>query len=145
MLSTLLTFLKYEEQLMGEMLNLASKQQDALIKFNTSQLEQVTQYQIEIAKNLRNAEEKRINLLMNNFGLSRKEAVNLKLSAIAEKFDTDEAAELIRMRNSLREQIDNLQSINLVNRVLANRAKNSVREILGFFTNGSNRVCNVRV
>ncbi|MGA2297536.1 MAG: flagellar export chaperone FlgN [FCB group bacterium] len=145
MLSTLLTFLKYEEQLLRELISLSEQQQNALIKFNTPQLEKVTSYQAEIQKNLRNAEDKRIMLLMTSFGITRMEATNLYLSSIIKKFPREEVTELEKIRMSMKDMVNKLHSQNTINRVLANRARKNVREILGFFTNGSNQVCNVTV
>jgi predicted nucleotide-binding protein (sugar kinase/HSP70/actin superfamily) len=145
MLSTLLTFLKYEEQLLRELMSLSEQQQNALIKFNTPQLEKVTSYQAEIQKNLKNAEDKRIQLLMTSFGITRMEATNLYLSSILKRFPKEEVTELEKIRMSMKDMVNKLHSQNTINRVLANRARRNVREILGFFTNGSNQVCNVTV
>jgi hypothetical protein len=145
MMTNLLTFLKYEKQLLKEMVVLAQKQQSALIKFNTNELDKITSYQSEVSKSLKLAEEKRIKLLITMFGISRSEATNLKLSNIIEKMNKEDVLEFESMKGEMNNLITNLQHFNTLNRVLANRAKNSVREILGILTNGTNNVCNVKV
>ncbi|MBI5325114.1 MAG: flagellar export chaperone FlgN [Ignavibacteriae bacterium] len=144
-MTNLLTYLKYEKQLLKEMVILAQKQQGALIKFNTNELDRITSYQFEVSKSLKQAEEKRIKMLMSMFGISRSEASNLKLSTIIEKMNKDDVLELESMKGELNSLISSLQQFNTLNRVLANRARNSVREILSILTNGTNNVCNVTV
>ncbi|TAL69243.1 MAG: hypothetical protein EPN82_08055 [Bacteroidetes bacterium] len=144
-MTNLLTYLKYEKQLLKEMVILAQKQQSALIKFNTNELDRITSYQFEVSKSLKLAEEKRIKMLMSMFGISRAEATNLKLSTIIEKMNKNDVLELESMKGEMNSLIGNLQHFNTLNRVLANRARNSVREILTILTNGTNNVCNVTV
>ncbi|OGU16965.1 MAG: hypothetical protein A2X61_10625 [Ignavibacteria bacterium GWB2_35_12] len=144
-MTNLLTYLKYEKQLLKEMIVLAQKQQSALIKFNTNELDRITSYQSEVSKSLKQAEEKRIKMLMSMFGVSRVEATNMRLSAIIEKMNKEDVLELETMKGELNSLIGNLQHFNTLNRVLANRARNSVREILTILTNGTNNVCNVKV
>jgi tRNA pseudouridine-54 N-methylase len=144
-MTNLLTYLKYEKQLLKEMILLAQKQQSALIKFNTNELDRITSYQSEVAKSLKQAEDKRIKMLMSMFGVSRVEATNMRLSAIIEKMNKEDVLELETMKGELNTLIGNLQHFNTLNRVLANRARNSVREILTILTNGTNNVCNVKV
>ena len=145
MISTLLTFLKYEEQLLRELVSLAEQQQNALIKFNTPQLDKVTSYQLEISRNLKIAEDKRIQLLMTSFGISRMEATNLYLSSIIKRFPKEEVSELENIRMTMKDLVSKLHNQNLINRVLANRARRNVGEMLGYITNGVNQVCNVTV
>jgi hypothetical protein len=145
MMTNLLTYLKYEKQLLKEMVILAQKQQSALIKFNANELDKITSYQFEVSKSLKNAEEKRIKMLMSMFGITRVEATNLKLSNVIERMNKDDMIELETMKNDMNKLISNLQQFNTLNRVLANRARNSVREILTILTNGTNSVCNVKI
>ncbi|MCL5990823.1 MAG: flagellar protein FlgN [Bacteroidetes bacterium] len=144
-MTNLLTYLKYEKQLLKEMIVLAQKQQSALIKFNTNELDRITSYQSEVSKSLKQAEEKRIKMLMAMFGVSRVEATNMRLSAIIEKMNKEDVLELETMKGEMNSLIGNLQHFNTLNRVLSNRARNSVREILTILTNGTNNVCNVKV
>ncbi len=145
MLNKLLTYLKYEEQLLEELNNLAEKQQFALVKFQMEELEKIVKYQEEVANNLKLAEEQRMNILMSYFRISRKEAMELSLTNIEVNFSIEERAELAKVKKRLRRLITDLADKNLANKVLTNRARNSIREIINVFTNGSNNVYSVRV
>jgi hypothetical protein len=145
MTSNLFNYLKHEQQLLIELVALAEKQQKALIKYDTSMLDEIASYQNVVVKSLRQAEEHRINLLMSWLGITRIEASSLKLSALDKYFKNEELKELKSIRTELKKLMTQLQSLNSLNRVLTNRAKNSVREMLSNFTNNNNFVCNVRV
>ena len=141
----LLALLKFEHQLLKEMVSLAEQQQNHLIKFSAIELEKISSYQSEISSNLRLAEEKRIKILMNDLKMSRNQAMNLTMSEIVRNFVSEDAAEYKTLQKELKYLVNKLQNFNVVNRVLANRARISVRELLGFFTNGTNQVCNVKI
>ncbi len=145
MTSNLFTYLKHEQQLLMELVALAEKQQKALIKFDASMLEEIASYQAVVAKSLRQAEDHRITLLMSWLSLTRPEASSLKLSVIEKYFKDEELKEMKKLRLELKKLLNQLQSLNTINRVLANRASHSVREMISHFTNGKNYVCNVRV
>lgn len=144
-MTNLLTYLKYEKQLLKEMVVLAQKQQSALISFNTNELDKITTHQSEVSKSLKQAEDKRIKMLMSMFGVSRVEATNMRLSAIIDDMNKEDVHELETMKGEMNTLITNLHQFNTLNRVLANRARSSVREILTILTNGTNNVCNVKV
>lgn len=141
----LLAYLKHEEQLLKEIVVLAEKQQKALIKYDAIMLEEIVSYQNVMGKSLRKAEENRINLLVRWLGISVGEASKLKLSAIEKHFEKEELKELKKLRVSLRSLVSELNSLNNTNRVLTNRARMSVGEMISHFTNGRNYVCNVKV
>lgn len=141
----LLAYLKHEEQLLKEIVVLAEKQQKALIKYDAIMLEEIVSYQNVMGKSLRKAEENRINLLVRWLGISISEASKLKLSAIEKHFEKEELKELKKLRTSLRSLVAQLNSLNNTNRVLTNRARMSVGEMISHFTNGRNYVCNVKV
>lgn len=145
MLTKLFTYLKHEQQLLKQLVSLAEKQQKALINFNATELEKVTAMQEEISKSIETAEEYRIRLLITTFNLSRKDALKLKLSSIASIMDQDEKAALQSMKESIRDLIIKLHTLNKLNRTLAIRARNYVKEALGVLTNGTNQVCNVKI
>lgn len=137
--------LKHEYKLLLELISLAEKQQDALVKFNMGELEAIARYQEDAARRLREAEESRIRLLMAWLGAPRNEAAKIRLSALEPHFVNDELREIRRIRAGLRKLLTDLHNINMTNRVLANKARSTVSRILSVFTNGSNHVCNVRV
>ncbi len=145
MLAKLFNFLQFEEQLLQELVRLAERQQKALVKFNVKEIEEITSYQEELAKGLRRAEEQRISYLMAWLGISRSEALKIRLSSLEKNSNTDEVKEIRYMKKNISKLVNNLQELNLTNRVLANRAKTSVGTMMNVFTNGQNHICNVSV
>jgi hypothetical protein len=144
MKSKLLTYLKYEQQLMIELVSLAEKHREALIKFDVADIEKYSVYQEETAKSLNEVEQQRLAYFMSWLNISRSEAMNLHLSQVEQLFQEDEAVELRKIRKSMNVLVAKLNTFNSVNRVLANRARNSVREILSAFSSSSS-VCNVKI
>jgi flagellar biosynthesis/type III secretory pathway chaperone len=138
----LIMYLEHMEKLLSGMLELAERQQSALIRIDTKELEQITNYQNALAKNLRETEQQRIKYIMSSFNISLKEASVLPLSFIERKTKSKVIADF---RKKLAILTTSLYNLNITNRVLANRAKNSVKEIFSVFSNGSNHVCNVKI
>lgn len=145
MLSKLHKFLKYEKELIDKLTKLAEQQRDALVKFDMIKVEQLAIYQDDVVKNIREAEEKRIRLLMNWMGLTRIEAMNLKLSSIEKRLNGEELIEIKRLRIALKKLVSNLQNLNNTNRVLANRAKSSIQNIMMMFVGGGHQMFNVKI
>jgi hypothetical protein len=145
MQAKLFTFLKHEQQIIKELIAMAELQQKALVEFKLSELERIAQYQENLGRNLREAEEQRIGLLMNWLKAPRKDIVNLRLSALERFFKNEELIELKKLKKSMRNLLNRLHALNTTNRVLSNRAKKTVGDIISVFTNGSNHMCNVRV
>ena len=138
-------YLQFEQQLLQEMIRLADKQQAALVNYQISELSEITSFQNALIVNIRNAEEKRISLLMQWLGISRKEAAELKLSTLEEKIEDKEVCtEIKKMRKELRTMIDQLQNMNSTNRLLTNRARTNVKEMMDYITNGK-AICNMEV
>lgn len=145
MIAKIFTYLKYEYQLLNELLTLAERQQKALVKFDTNDVEITASYQEITNKNLIEAEKQRILFLTRTLNISTKEAKQMKLSALEMYFQKEELTELIRFKNELKTMIDKLMNLNIVNRILANRAQHGVREVISALTNGKSHVCNVVV
>lgn len=145
MLAKLFNFLQFEQQLLQELIRLAERQQRALVKFNIAELEEITSYQEELAKGLRQAEEQRISYLMAWLGVSRSEAMKIRLSSFEKDVPSEELKEIRIMKRSMSKLVNNLQELNLTNRVLANRAKSSISSMMSVLTNGRTYVCNVTV
>lgn len=141
----LLAYLKHEEQLLQEIVVLAEKQQKALIKYDATMLEEIISYQNVMNQSLKKAEENRISMIMNWLSVSRTDATKLRLSALETYFSKEDLQELKKMRSSMRGLINKLNSLNTTNKVLTNRARISVSEMISHFTNGRNYVCNVKV
>lgn len=145
MLTNLFTYLKYEQQILEELVSLAQQQQKALVKFDVSLLEETTSYQEQLLKTLKEAEEQRINFLTSLLKISKKEALNIKLSALEKYFDNDELKELRKLKKEMNILTIKLQNFNTMNRVLANRAKNNVASILNILNNNGSSICNVKI
>lgn len=145
MFANLFTYLKHEQLLLRELVSLAEKQQKALVKFDIRELEDITLYQAEVSKNLRQAEEQRISMLTAALKISRKDAANIALSSLEKYYQAEDLTEIRKLRLELRALTQRLQTLNTMNRVLANRARNSVGEILSLFMRGTNHLCNVKV
>ncbi len=145
MLAKLHSFLKYEKELIDKLTKLAEEQRDALVKFDMMKVEQLAIYQDTLVKNIREAEEKRIKLLMNWMGLSRIQAMNLKLSSIEKRLKGEEMIEIKRLRIAMKKLVSNLQNLNNTNRVLANRAKGSIQNIMMMFVGGGHQMFNVKI
>jgi hypothetical protein len=138
-------YLQYEHQLLQEMIRLAERQQVALVKYHISELSEITSFQEALIKSIREAEEKRIIYLMEWLGIGMKDASMLQLSAIAEKIQDETICEEIKnMRIELRKSIEKLYNLNAINRLLTNRAKANVKDMMTFVTGGKS-VCNVEV
>ncbi|MFP4369934.1 MAG: flagellar protein FlgN [Candidatus Kapaibacterium sp.] len=145
MLDKLMNFLKHEEHLLSELVELAAKQQIALVKFDMRMLEEVSKFQEAVANSLRESEDKRIRFLMSKLGCGRAAAADIRLSQLEKYFEGDELMEVKILRKKLKNLLDRLQDLNTSNRVLANRARSGVAEALSLFTNGRQNVCNVRI
>ncbi|MCX6146686.1 MAG: flagellar protein FlgN [Candidatus Kapabacteria bacterium] len=145
MLAKLHSFLKFEKDLIDKLTKLAEEQRDALVKFDMIKVEQLAIYQDDLVKKIREAEEKRIKLLMNWMGISRMEAVNLKLSSIERRLEGAQMLEIKRLRIALKKLVSNLQNLNNTNRVLANRAKSSIQNMMMMFVGGGHQMFNVKI
>ncbi len=141
----LITYLKYEEQLLNELLNLAEQQQNALIKMKFDELNVITGLQDEVSSNLRKAEDVRLTIIANWLKVNKSEANSLRVSDLAKLCSKEDRIELVQLKNTMSEVLTRLHEINTSNRVLTNRAKHSVNEMIQILTNGTNNVCNVRV
>ncbi|MPM94460.1 hypothetical protein SDC9_141606 [bioreactor metagenome] len=137
--------LQFEQQLLQEMIRLANKQQTALVNYHISELSEITSYQDALITHIRKAEENRIVLLMRWLKINRKEASELKLSDLEKIIVNQEiATEMEQIRKSLSEMIEQLQNLNATNRLLTNRARTNIKEMIEYITRG-NSVCNMEV
>jgi len=141
----LLAYLKHEEQLLQEIVILAEKQQKALVQYDATMLEEIISYQNVMNQSLKKAEEKRITMLMSWLSINRNDATNLKLSSLEDHFQKENLKELKALRKNMKSLISKLNSQNNTNRVLTNRARISINEMISHFTNGRNLVCNVKI
>lgn len=145
MLAKLFNFLQFEQQILQELIRLAERQQKALVKFDVVELEEITSYQEELAKGLRRAEEQRIAYIMSWLGINRTEASKMTLTSLERNSKSEEVREIRKLKKNMNKMVNILQELNLGNRLLANRAKNSVNTMMTAFANGRSNVCNVKV
>lgn len=132
-----------EYQLLREMLEIAEEQKNALVKYDIKLVEKTSSKLLEISKELNTLENERINFLVNEIKLSRKQAYSIKLSEIIEIVEFPKIT--LQKKDEMRQTIEKLASINSMNRLLSNRALSSLNEILSSLSNSNNSVCNVRI
>lgn len=138
-------YLKFEQQLLDEMFRLANKQQDALIHYKITELAEIVSFQEQIGKSIRATEEKRVDMLMQWLGISRKDAARLNISVLEDKIENRELLEKISvLRQAMKNTTTQLQNINNTNRLLTLRAQKSVREMMDFVSNGR-PICNTEI
>lgn len=146
MLKDLGNYLKHEYQLIAKLIDLAKRQQEALVNFDVDSLYDITKFQNDIATSFRRVENQRIEMLMNWFGISRSQAMNLRISQLQNAFSDYDFSEMKSLRKNMSKLLIELNSINATNRVLSNRAKHSVNEMMQSLSQkGDVQVCNVRV
>ncbi len=137
--------LQFEQQLLQELVRLARRQQTALVNYNVTELEEITAFQEELMKNVRSAEEKRIGLITAWFGISKKDAANLRLSTLEQYVKNKEICyDIENMRENMNELVEQLQNLNITNKLLTNRANAGIKEMMGLVTGGKS-VCNATV
>ncbi|MDX9790899.1 MAG: flagellar export chaperone FlgN [Candidatus Kapabacteria bacterium] len=145
MIEKLMVYLRYEEQLLEELVGLAQEQQKALVLLNLTDLDDISRKQEEMLANLKQAEDARIKFMMDWLKITRTSASKMTMSQILNFSDKNNYSVLQLMQESMNSLSNQLVNLNMANRVLSNRAKNSVTELISILTNGTNNVCNVRV
>jgi hypothetical protein len=139
-----LKYLEYEKQILLELIDLAKRQQKALVNFDINSLEEITSKQDKSQSILRKAEDARIRYVCEWFGIERTKASYMRLSELAELVDKTFSILINNYKDELYDISSELYSLNTTNRILANRAKHSVNEMMNIFTK-DNAVCNVKI
>lgn len=146
MLKELTNILKHQSQLVAKMVELAKRQQQALVDFDVDTLYDISKFQNDIAVSFKRVENKRLEMLMDWFGINRNQAMKLRVSQLQNAFTDFDFSEMKDLRKSMSKMLIDLNNINNTNRVLSNRAKHSVYEMMQSLTKkGEVQVCNVRV
>ncbi len=145
MLTQLFTYLKYEQQLLEQLISYAEEQQDALVKIDIEKVASIAELQNEALKSLRNAENQRIKLMMNWLKIARSKAMQIKMSDLEKHFTGTELKEISALKDYMQILTDKLKKINMDNRILSNRARRSFAEFLEVFRDEQKHVCNVTV
>ena len=139
-------FLKNEKSLADKLLALSEKLRDALMKYDKNLVEKISESQHHIAVKLKEMEEMRIRFLVTQFKISRMDASKLKLSEIEDKFSNEIRVEIKKIRIAMKRIAKQLAEVNSENRILSNKAKNSVNSIITQLDlNSSRKVCDVTV
>jgi len=139
----LFEIIEKEYVLLKNMLKVAEEQKNALVKYEINAVERATTKLNEIAKELKNYENERINLLVGELKLSRKQAYTMNLTELSKIIDIPEST--IKKKEEMRQMIEMFASVNSLNKLLANRALSSIGEILSTLSNQNNSVFNVRI
>ena len=145
MSDNLMEILEYEKALLENMLEVIDEQKEALIKYNVDDLEITNKKQEELSKQIFHTERERIDYIQNWLKISKSEASKLKLSVIENQLDDEKKIEYIKLRKYLNGLISKINDMNSMNRVLANRSRRTIQEILAVISGENNHVCNVKV
>lgn len=137
--------LNVEKDVIEKLVELAKTQQQCLIKFDISQLNEITPNQDYLQKQLKGYEEYRVKLLMKWLDINSNDALSLKLTTLEKKLNKKDMAILKPIRIELQKLVLELQSLTNTNRVLVNRAKNSVQNIMNLFTRNGNQIVNKKI
>lgn len=141
----LIKYLEYEEFLLKKLYNLSQKQQDILVKYEIDKLDVITKMQEETSDKLRTAEDMRLELVMDEFGLDEETAKAISVSSLFKYYGADESIKMDKIRKRLSLLMEKLNDININNRVLTNRAMNTTQKILEVLNAPENQVISVKV
>jgi flagellar biosynthesis/type III secretory pathway chaperone len=128
--SELFGLLSQELQILESVLDLATQQQQALIRFDSDGIEHMVNRHGEYVQQIAVHEQQRLRLLSATFHLSMEQARAMNLRDLARLVDAAHAQEMLRYRESMNSLSEKIQFVNSVNRVLALRGRNSIRETL---------------
>ena len=128
--SELFGLLTLEQEILERVVDLASQQQQALIQFDSTRIEEIAREQDVYAKQMDECELQRIRLLCATFGMSVAASRALKLSQLATLVDSEHVDELLEFKDKMAALTQNIQFVNNLNRVLAVRGRNSVKATL---------------
>lgn len=139
-------FLKREKELSEKLLMLSNRLREALMSQRQDLVEKITADQHTITAKLKEMEERRLRYLVSKLSISRVDATQLKLSEIEQTMEGENKIELRRIRIAMKKIVAELQEANTTNRLLSNRAKNSVNNIISILNSQNGRkVCDVKV
>lgn len=128
--SELFGVLAEEREILESVLDLATRQQQALIRFDSDAIETMVAQHGVYVQSIDAHEQRRIRLLAATFQVSTDQARKMSLRDLASIVDPTHAEELLAIRTMLTTVSEKIQFVNSVNRVLALRGRNSIRETL---------------
>jgi hypothetical protein len=145
MFKKFIEILKKEIRALEVLLFFTEKQHNSLRDYNISEIEKNT-FDIEDAvKKLAKIEEERIEFFINWFKISKKEAQMLKLSTLEKNLKGDALILIQKLKTQLNELNTKINHYNRQNKILTNRAKYSVNNIMKMLSNSHKTVFNVKV
>ena len=144
-MSDILTVLEDERVMMYELVKHAEAQQIALIYHEVEELDHLAAQQQELLALMQQKEVSRWKILASQLNISTKEASQIAMSELIPSLEDNQQDIFKKLQSELSELVIKWQSVNSTNRVLAFRARASVKEILAFFAESDVRVCNVCV
>lgn len=145
MLNEFLELLRKEAQVLSDLVSITEKQNTALIEYKTSSIPEIVNNQDILLSQLSKLENERIKMFMDNFNISRADAVRLKLSYIESKLKNDKAEIVRKHRVSIARLNARLIKLNNENKILANRGKQSINNIIRTLNQNNNAVFNVKI
>lgn len=128
----LIELLNIERELLEQVVSQAERQQQALIRFESEKIESIAREQARLSQRMTECELQRFKLMSVTLGITLREAQQYTLSQLTEHVPTEYADTLVRLRTQMSLLVNKLQFLNSVNRILALRGRNSVRETLEF-------------
>ena len=139
-------FLKREKELTEKLLMLSNRLREALMSQRQYLVEKISQDQHIRTAKLKEMEERRLRYMDSKLSISRAEASQLRLSEIEQTVEGENKIDLRRIRIAMKKIVAELQEVNTTNRLLSNRAKNSVSNIISTLNSRNGRkVCDVKV
>ncbi|MCB0701851.1 MAG: flagellar export chaperone FlgN [Candidatus Kapaibacterium sp.] len=139
-------FLKREKELTEKLLMLSNRLREALMSQRQDLVEKISQDQHLITAKLKEMEERRLRYMVSKLSISRVEASQLRLSEIEKTVEGENKIDLRRIRIAMKKIVAELQEVNTTNRLLSNRAKTSVSNIISVLNSRNGRkVCDVKV
>ena len=139
-------FLQREKELTEKLLMLSNRLREALMSQRQDLVEKISQDQHIITAKLKEMEERRLRYMVSKLCISRVEASQLRLSEIEKTVEGENKIDLRRIRIAMKKIVSELQEVNTTNRLLSNRAKNSVTNIITTLNSRNGRkVCDVKV
>ena len=145
MIRKFVEILSEQTRLLNNLVTLASVLHKSLLNYDTPMIEKVTVKQDEVIAMISAQEEDRLILMMEWLKLDRMEANNLRLSTIERNLNGRAKEIVSELKSKISSLNTELEKLNRENRILANKARYSVANILHMLSSDHNAMCNVQV
>ncbi len=145
MIRNFIEILSDQTRILNSLVTLASVLHKSLLNYDTPMVEKVTSKQEDAMARLSELEEERLELIMKWLKLSRMEADSLRLSTIEHNLNGRAKEIISELKQKISSLNTELNKLNRENRILANKARYSVSNILHMLGSDQNAMCNVKV